>query len=213
MKIRIAHVIFFLTLCAKFSYAEAQTNVSAPQAKSRNLFSPYDEDGNVADAKTLLQEMAGVYKRRFENGDTFGDTYMTEDVFEFVPVSDSAAYLNMRLNFFNGHQCSIAGIAEYKKIGGFVYQGTESDNADKCLLTIKLKGDQIDFEDPNGNCRSFCGARGGVDGEGFKLSQRRVIKYMPIIQRSTAYVSAMKKYEERHGKEIVPTEPRPTPAR
>lgn len=78
--------------------------------------SAYGLPGNTLKAQKLLGTMGGVYKRRFKNGDTSGATYQSEDVFEFVPVSPFAAYMKLHLEFYNGHECSVAGIAEYKAI-------------------------------------------------------------------------------------------------
>jgi hypothetical protein len=81
----------------------------------------YGRPGDTRRAQKLLETMGGVYKRRFKNGDTSGDTYQSEDIFEFVPVSPVAAYIKLHLEFFNGHECNVAGVTECKAVDAFVY--------------------------------------------------------------------------------------------
>lgn len=177
-----------------------RAKIAVLKEESAKLWGSYGEAGDQTEAKTQLDKMAGVYKRRFKNGDTSGATYKSEDVFEFVPVSESAVYLKMHLNFFNGHECGIAGIAEYKKVGGFVFQDDDAVLG-RCLLTVSLTGDKVNFSDPTGSCQKFCGARGGFSNEGFELSRRRTIRYMPAILGSTDYTKAIEAYEKRHPKQ------------
>jgi len=172
-----------------------RAKIAKLKEESAKLWESYGESGDPARAKEQLAKMAGVYKRRFKNADISGKAYDSEDVFEFVPVGASAAYLKMHLEFFNGHVCDIAGVAEYKKVGGFVFQD-DDDPQEPCLLTVRLTGDAIDFADPTGSCRKFCGARGGFS-QGFELSRRRTIRYMPIILKSDEYIKAMEAYEKR----------------
>jgi hypothetical protein len=173
-----------------------KSKIEILKSESEKMTIPYGADGDVAASKMLLSELSGVYKKRFKNGDTSGNSYISEDVFEFVPVSDRAAYIKMRLNFFNGHGCGIAGIAEYKKVGGFVYSDKDKENS--CLLTVKLNDKKITFSDPNGNCQKFCGARGGFGGETFDMSVKREIQYLPIILNSREYQSSLRRYQKEH---------------
>ncbi|MFM0373554.1 hypothetical protein [Paraburkholderia aspalathi] len=164
----------------------------------------YGLPGDTLKAQELLGTVSGVYKRKFKNGDTSGDTYQSEDIFEFVPVSPFAAYFKLHLEFYNGHECNVAGITEYKAVDAFVFQDPEGPNGNRCLLSIKLDGNTVSFNDPNGNCMKFCGARGGFGREGFDLSQRRKIRYMPVIEKSADYINAMRDYEKRHEKSQAP---------
>lgn len=158
----------------------------------------YGQPGDPARAQDLLQRMSGVYKRRFNNGNVSGDKYQSENIFEFVPISNIAAYAKIHLEFFNGHMCGLAGVVEYKKIDAFVFWDSEGDNAGKCLLTISLDKADIRFKDPNGNCSKFCGARGSLDTDEFNLGQRRTIRYMPVIEKSEEYREAIAAYDEHH---------------
>ncbi|MDP9651957.1 hypothetical protein [Paraburkholderia caledonica] len=160
----------------------------------------YGLPGNTLKAQKLLGTMGGVYKRKFKNGDTSGDTYQSEDIFEFVPVAPSAAYIKLHLEFYNGHECNVAGITEYKAVDAFVFQDPDGPNGNRCLLSIKLDGNTVSFNDPNGNCMKFCGARGGFGREDFDVSQRRKIRYISVIEKSADYINAMRDYAKRHEK-------------
>ncbi|NDF12109.1 MAG: hypothetical protein EB060_04770 [Proteobacteria bacterium] len=176
--------------------AEYNTKIAELKAQSQKMNAEYGPDGDVKEAKSLIEKMEGVYKKRFKNGTIDGGEYPSEDIFEFVRIADSAAYIKMSLEFFNGHGCGISGVAEYKKVGGFVFQDPAKENS--CLLTIKLDGDKISFEDPENNCSKFCGARGSFNAKSFTLKQKRAIRYMPIILKSEDYQNALKQYKERH---------------
>ena len=160
----------------------------------------YGQPGDASRAQELLTKMSGVYKYNVKNTDFTCGKYQSEDVLEFVPVSDSAAYVKSRLYFSNNHSCAFAGIAEYKRIGGFVLQDTGSENAQRCILTISLDDDKVAFKDPNGNCMKFCGARGNLGAARFNLGQRKKIRYMPVIEKSQEYIGALAQYREQHGK-------------
>ena len=67
----------------------------------------------VASAGALeLNGIAGVYKHRFVNGDVSGGRFDVEDVMEIVNTSSTSGYVKARFNFFNGHQCGFAVIAD-----------------------------------------------------------------------------------------------------
>src|SRR5436190_18737451 len=65
----------------------------------------------AADGNPRPDQLAGVYKRSFANGTVDGDKYTSEDVLEIVPVGPRTAYVRARLQFYNGHSCSMYGIA------------------------------------------------------------------------------------------------------
>lgn len=56
--------------------------------------------------------LAGRYSKHFQNGFIDGSKYWSDDVVEIVPVDATHAYVRADLQFYNGHQCSIAGIAK-----------------------------------------------------------------------------------------------------
>ena len=157
----------------------------------------------VAAAPGLPAELAGVYKHRFANSDMQGDHFTSEDILEIVPVTADAAYVRLHLEFYNGHECAISGIA--RQAGqSLVYDGPADADGKPCRLTLASRGDGIHiFEGENGACRAqTCGMRGGygykADGPpDFTSGQRRAIRYLPRLVASTEYQSALAEYRAR----------------
>jgi hypothetical protein len=139
----------------------------------------YATAGDRSRAKVLNDLFAGVYKYREQGVDR------VENMLEFVPVADFAAYIKVHLA-----ECDIAGIAEYEKVDGFVFQ--DDNTAHSCLLTVTRKGESLALDDPNGGCSRYCG--GGVSS----LNQRRPIRYMPVILKSSEFQEALARFKERH---------------
>ncbi len=147
--------------------------------------------------------MAGVYKSRFKNALVDGETYVSENILEIVPVRDRAAYFRIHLEFYNGHECAISGIAE-ASLDTLIYRGPNDIDNKPCILTLRRARDGVHiFEGENGACRNqTCGARGGYgfkpDGAAdFPLTSRRSIRYLPRLLASDEYAQALKAYEAR----------------
>ncbi len=156
----------------------------------------YKKNGDAKSGKELIKKLEGVYKKRFNNGFIDGTKTVDEDVLEFVRISDTAVYIKTKLYFYNGHQCFIYGVAEYKKIGGFVLQTPEFS---ECKLTIFLKGDNLSLSDPDGVCREHsCGARGGYNNTEFPLKNKRKISYIPMLLKSEDYNKSLQEYKKSH---------------
>jgi hypothetical protein len=76
----------------------------------------------------LTGEMEGVYKRRFTNAiitpgkaPMEADNFVqAEDIVEIVRYDDTHVYVRDKFQFYNGHSCSIAGIAGYENSALFV---------------------------------------------------------------------------------------------
>ncbi|HEV2186980.1 MAG TPA: hypothetical protein VGR70_07215, partial [Stellaceae bacterium] len=111
-----------------------------------------------------------------------------------VKLTPNTAYIRIHLEFFNGHQCSIWGIAEV--VGqSLVYREPSS----QCELSVSLAGGRITFADQDGHCREeTCGMRGMYNGQSFRLSSRRPISYMPKLLASDQYLAAIEEYQARH---------------
>ena len=139
-----------------------------------------------------LDAVAGVYKHRFENGLVDGSSFISEDVLEVVKVSPSAAYVRAELNFYNGHECSVAAVFD---LAGpdLVHHDPEavSPGAPPCTLKLHKVGGELQFDDGDGSCKSYCGARGSWGGEDFKLSARRPIRYLRKLLASSEYREAV----------------------
>ena len=100
-------------------------------------------NGNPKLGKAAIAQLEGVYKHRFPNGDVAGNKYTSEDILEFVGISDVAAYLRLYLEFFNGHTCGLAGIVEYRDSGWFVFHDTSSSQDDRCALMMEAKDGKL----------------------------------------------------------------------
>jgi hypothetical protein len=132
---------------------------------------------------SALSELAGRYTHRFKNGDVTGRSFTSTDIVEIYPVSRDRALVNLELNFFNGHSCSIDGKAQLES-GKLVYreeQDAELDQPD-CVLKIWRDRTSLRWED-GGSCRSHCGARGGLSQGNIPVASRRMMKAPPSPQR------------------------------
>ena len=143
-------------------------------------------------ADPLIGEIEGVYKHRFQNGLVTGEKYRSEDVVEIVRYDPTRIYVRAELQFFNGHECSISGIAAYVD-GKFVYDEPSTEPAAQaCHFEVGADGQAIRFADANGACRAtHCGARGGLDGYAIARDSKRPIRYMDRLKRSTEYKQAV----------------------
>ena len=120
------------------------------------------------------EELAGRYRHSFRSGDVSGDSYTVTDEIVIVPVDARRAWLRMELNFFNGHQCSIAGLATWEG-GELVYRDNETTGAEgrPCRLRIRRQGRSLRWDDGGNSCVNFCGARGSLNGGRVAWSTRR----------------------------------------
>ncbi len=144
--------------------------------------------------------IAGVYKHRFANGDVSGDKYVSEDVLELVPVSPTGVYVKTHLEFYNGHQCAIAGVADVD--GDALVYTDRSDLASdaRCVLTLRVSATRLTFEDPGGACRlMYCGARGSFDGHAVDRTARRTIRYLKLLKGSADYRRALAEHDAAAG--------------
>ena len=122
-------------------------------------------------------ELAGLFERSVPNGDTSGARFRTVDRVMIVAADRRNAYVSMDLSFFNGHQCSIDGMARMES-SRLVLNSSEAQGFDgtPCRLEIWRDGQRLRWHDGNDTCRSNCGARGGFgDGE-MRWSVRRAIR-------------------------------------
>ena len=148
-----------------------------------------------SESAEFLAQIAGVYKMQFTNGDVNGDTYQSEDILEVVAVDDHAAYVRMDLEFFNGHSGRIYGIATYGK-NSLIYDNSEKGD-ERCVVEYIWSSDKIvtkaDYDKTPG-CRSYHGARGGLDGITFLVKKKQTIRYMQRLKDSLQFKEAMEKY-------------------
>ena len=146
----------------------------------------------AAAAVWLPESFAGVYKDRFENGLVSGETYQSEDILEIVPTGPDAAYVRTSLEFYNGHQCSLSGIA-HTEGADLVYRepAAKQIGDTRCVLHVARKGADVVLSDEDGSCKVYCGARGSLSGDSFRASSRRPIRYMVRLKASRQFREAV----------------------
>ena len=150
----------------------------------------------LAGGSMSLDQLSGVYKDSFANGNVDGQKYQSEDVVEIVKVSDTDAYVRVHLEFYNGHTCSIHGIA--RREGDSLVYRPHQDYGEQCALTLRAVNGKLVFSDPDGNCRvQYCGARGSFEGTAFPLTSRRTIRYMKVLLNSREYHEALAEAKKR----------------
>jgi hypothetical protein len=150
----------------------------------------------AAEAAVDIGKIEGVYRRSFRNGDISGAKFTSTDVLEILAV----AYFRTELNFFNGHLCSLSGIADADK-GALVYRDDSGGPDHTCVLRLVPGGGRIQFEDVGGLCaKESCGARGWYNQSSFKAAARRRIADPARLKASTEYKEAVEADEARRQK-------------
>jgi hypothetical protein len=162
---------------------------------------------NAQEGGQMMDKMAGVYKKRFQNGvivpGKADEAYESEDVVEIVPFDADHLYVRAHLEFYNGHQCGISGMARFEN-GQFVYRDPEPPLAgDKpCVLRVGVNEGKLSLTDrdsPEGesSCQMYCGARGSLTYE-IGMDKRRPIRYLERLKASVQYRKAI---EDMHAVE------------
>lgn len=147
-----------------------------------------------AAAAPSAHDLAGRWTHRFSSGDISGARFPVTDELVIVATDRTHAVFDLQLNFFNGHICSIGGVATLER-GRLVYNNAEITSFDgaACRLEIWREGNRIRWDDGEGTCQGFCGARGGLRGGEMRWSARR-----PIAPRERARIVA----EERRNRNL-----------
>jgi len=144
----------------------------------------------VADDPVMA--LSGRYSQHFRNGDVSGRSFWSDDVFEIVPVDARHAYIRAEINFFNGHMCSLNGVATAEG-KALVYRDPAPADAytPQCVLTVRRDGQRLSFDDGDGGCKRYCGARGGFhDGE-LPWASKRPITYLARLKAARPYREAI----------------------
>ncbi len=140
-----------------------------------------------------VHDLAGRYSSRFRNALVTGEQFWSENIVEIVPVDAGHAYLRFSLQFYNGHSCSLAGVAAARG-DGLVYQGPPDDTVldmPTCRLTVRREGHVLAWDDDHGTCKAHCGARGTFLRDDLPWSSRRPISYLATLRRSPEYRDAV----------------------
>jgi hypothetical protein len=144
-----------------------------------------------------LDQVGGVYRHHFANGDVSGDKFTSEDIFELVKLSPKTAYFRIHSEFYNGHVCDLWGVADLEA-DALTYHGPPDFEAHPCILKFTVNKDGVITNDVGGFCRvESCGERGGY-GNGaqvdYPFTARRTIRYTALILKSSEYASAVKEH-------------------
>jgi hypothetical protein len=157
----------------------------------------------------LINELQGVYKYRFQNGTINDEKYQSEDIIEIVPFDASSIYIRTHLEFFNGHECNLSGIAKYEN-GSFVYHSSQKTYGTDLYCTLRISQDQknlklTDIDDTKqvSTCSDFCGARGSYSDYSISKSSKRKIRYLDRLKTSTEYKSAVEEYQKSQSESLV----------
>jgi hypothetical protein len=138
-----------------------------------------------------LDKLAGLYVNRFTNADISGRHFPGADVLELVKVTPTTAFFRTHLDFFNGHECQLSGIAEADG-ASLVYR----DPAQQCELHIDVANGKLTFDDKDYHCREqSCGMRGGYSGIAFALKSRHPIAGIAKLKASSDYAQALKEFD------------------
>lgn len=129
-----------------------------------------------ATAAPSAHDLAGRWTHRSMSGDVSGARFAVEDEVVIVAVDRGRAVFDIQLSFFNGHACSIGGMANLEG-GRLVYRDPESRGYDgaPCTLAIWRDGARLRWDDGEASCQGFCGARGGLRGGEMRWSGRRPV--------------------------------------
>lgn len=155
---------------------------------------------------TLINELQGVYKHRFQNGTINGKKYQSEDIVEIVPFDVTSIYIRTHIEFFNGHLCVLSGIAKYEN-GVFVYHSSEKAYSTNLYCSLKVSQDQkninlTDYDEVNqvSTCSYFCGVRGTFNNYSISKSSKRNIRYLDRLKASMQYKLAVEEYQKSQSK-------------
>ena len=142
-------------------------------------------------------KLEGSYEYSYKNGDVEGNTYISRDTLEILPVDPKSIYFSLTLQGFNEHSCDAGGIAILEKTGRFVYRSKDTDSHDqRCELVLTVKPEGLSIGDPGGACKNmYCGMRAGFDGyEEFTFARRQPLKDRDKMLNSQAYKAALDEY-------------------
>jgi len=153
--------------------------------------------GAAASAPTAVDSLAGRYYRQFPNALVTGEKYTGENIVEIVPVAGSAAYVRIHLDYFNGHSCSLFGIAKAEGRALVYRDPGETWDGRPCVLRIRRSGRDLSIDDGGGTCSDNCGARGTLSEIALPFASRRQITYMNRLKASPEYRQAISEWHQK----------------
>ena len=157
--------------------------------------------GAPASAPGPVRALAGRVSSQFPDALMDGTSYTGENIVEVVPVAANAAYVRIHLDYANGHQCGIAGIARAEG-DRLVYHDPSPPvtGPRPCTLSIARAGRSLSIDDAGGSCSTYCGARGTLSDVTIPWSSHRPITYLARLRASSQYREALTEW--RTGKPV-----------
>lgn len=158
--------------CVAAGFAQSTKELKAHQAAWLEGVTAPGDPGKAAQAVAAI---VGNYRRSFPNGDVQGDNFLSTDTLKITELPDAAIHYSLELQFYNGHECSLEGTANYRRAGFFVdQQKTDQPKFPLCVFEILPGENGVKFADPTGACKMMsCGERGGYNGAQFSFKDRR----------------------------------------
>ena len=158
--------------CLTDGFAQSTNELEARQAAWLEGVTAPGDPGKAAQAAAAI---AGSYRRSFPNGDVQGDDFLSTDTLKITELPNNAIHYSLELQFYNGHECSLEGTANYRRAGFFAdQQKTDQPKFPLCVFEILPMADGVKFADPTGACKMMsCGERGGYNGAQFSFKDRR----------------------------------------
>jgi hypothetical protein len=182
--------------------AELKKLIDAKSSEQSDFDKKFNMAGKPEEARKIISQIAGVYKHKFQNAMVSGEGYESEDVFEIAPFNNIAFYFRAHLYFYNGHECDVWGIAEYRQSGDFVFESKTEEGLGKCQLVFKHTAKEVGFNTytsplskEDSSCQIYCGARGSLHDIKFPAKNRRTIKYMDRLKKSEEFGQAVEEYK------------------
>ncbi len=157
--------------CLRDAFSKSQQELAA---RMRAWHDTMTAPGDPTIAATKARAIAGRYRRRFANSDVDGDNFTSTDMLTITPIGHALIDFKVHLEFYNGHECNLAGKANYSHAGSFVYlQKSDDPQTPECVFEIVPEKNGVKLKDQTGGCKLMsCGERGGYGGAEFTFKER-----------------------------------------
>ena len=152
--------------------------------------------GAAAPSSSPVDRLAGRYSQHFLNGMMDGSRYWADNIVEIVPVDARHAYVRIQLEFANGHQCALSGVATAEDKALVYHEPADGVASGHCRLNIAHDGSTLLLDDEGGSCSIYCGARGTLSGVPLPWKSRARITYLPRLKASHEYTDAISKWRK-----------------
>lgn len=147
--------------------------------------------GAAAPASSPVRQLAGRYSEHFLNGMVDGSTYWADNIVEVASIDARHAFVRLSLEFYNGHQCALSGVATAEGRALVYHEPADGVGEGKCRLRLTHDGARLGIDDDGGSCSIYCGARGTLSNISLPWKSKRPISYLPRLKASHEYADAL----------------------